>query len=392
VSIAFCAEAVPHWVAFQDGDGEWTEAQPSTTGSLTTYQATLTADRAAVATTRLLANGLASVVVQYGKPTELGIVSVTNPLLCAGAGSRALRGTVAGLGADDQAEISAGLETRTAVLPNGDPGFTLHGLIPGPQEILASRLTRIDPATTVVTRLILRRVDDLPDGTTLPVFDFNSAESFAPATGTVTIEGLGPEGALANTVLRTPHGESVVSFGLNDIHAATRSFLAIPEAQLAPGDLQLLSVGAAPVTTGDSRTTALYFRAPGEQTLTLGPVIIRPAFSTVATTPALRVRAHFVSQAEYDRQTSITFQAGSGNLFTVSMTAAYAALTGGEYDLVVPDLSHAAGFDPAWALHQSPSVFWSASRVGGTVGVGLDATATEGATSRSAIAFGTLPN
>ena len=33
VEIAFCNGAEPQWVAFQDGDGEWTRAQPTISGT-----------------------------------------------------------------------------------------------------------------------------------------------------------------------------------------------------------------------------------------------------------------------------------------------------------------------------------------------------------------------
>lgn len=393
VTIAFCAGNEPSWVAFQDGDGAWTQAQATTNGSRITFKKTFNSDRGAVAMARVFPRQLSAVSVQYGKPEELAMVNVTNPLICGGGQqSLELLGSVAGLGADDEAQIAAGLNLRTAAPRGGEDSFSLGGLTPGPQEILASRVTRLDPNTTVVTRLILRRLGALPDGTTLPVFDFNSAESFAPSTGTVTIAGIGPEGAMVNTLLLTAHSRSVISFDQHDMSAATRSYLALPETKLDPGDLQILSANSGPVSTEDFRATALYFRAPNEQTLTLGPIVTRPTFSTVATTPTLRLRAQFVNQDEYDRNTSVVYQQGETLVFAVGMTAAYAALTGTGYDIVIPDLSQAAGFDPAWALHAGTTVIWTVNRIGGTLGLGLDAVPSEGTVSRNAVSFGTIPN
>src|SRR5690348_745269 len=68
VSIAFCAGSEPNWLAFQDGNGTWTRAQPTTTGSRITYQSTFNSDRGAVATARVFAHGVSSVSVQYGLP------------------------------------------------------------------------------------------------------------------------------------------------------------------------------------------------------------------------------------------------------------------------------------------------------------------------------------
>ncbi|HKA58678.1 MAG TPA: hypothetical protein VKD28_08690, partial [Gemmatimonadales bacterium] len=68
---------------------------------------------------------------------------------------------------------------------------------------------------------------------------------------------------------------------------------------------------------------------------------------------------------------SIFYTADGTSNVGVSMTAAYAAARGG-YDLVVPEFFGVPGFNQAWALHAAPSVRWSASRIGGTLGLGFD--------------------
>src|SRR5439155_287459 len=45
---------------------------------------------------------------------------------------------------------------------------------------------------------------------------------------------------------------------------------------------------------------------------------------------------------------------------------------GGVYDLVIPELIGVAGFDRAWALSATNSLRWSAARVGGTLGLGIE--------------------
>ena len=208
----------------------------------------------------------------------------------------------------------------------------------------------------------------------------------------MTIGGLGAEGATVNTLLRTAHSQSVVSFGAGDMREVTRSFRALPEAQLAPGDLQILSALSGPVVTTDIRSAALYFRSPLEQTLTLGPPITQPTFSTVAATPTLRLRAQFVAQTAYDQLTSVSFQQGQTTVVSVGMTASYVALTGAGYALVIPDLSAVAGFDQTRALRAGVGVSWTAVRTGGTLGLGNNAVPTDGATTRNAIVSGTLPD
>jgi hypothetical protein len=69
------------------------------------------------------------------------------------------------------------------------------------------------------------------------------------------------------------------------------------------------------------------------------------------------------------------------------MTAARAALDATGYDLVVPDLSRVAGFDARWALRAGEPVSWTATRTGGTVAPGFNVVTTNGATTRTGIAF-----
>ena len=132
VSIAFCAGSEPNWLAFQDGNGTWTRAQPTIAGSRITYQNTFNSDRGAVATARVFARGVSRVSVQYALPAELAIVGDTNPLQCGGPVPFALLGSVAGIDTtNEEAQISAGLELRTTAPHGADNTFALLGLSPG---------------------------------------------------------------------------------------------------------------------------------------------------------------------------------------------------------------------------------------------------------------------
>ena len=192
------------------------------------------------------------------------------------------------------------------------------------------------------------------------------------------------------TTLLTSHDEIPVTLLTNQTTDVTLPYVALPEAQLLPGDLQRLFATANPTASAEGRSATLYFRAPTDRTLALGAPLIRPTFITVATAPALRLRAHFAPQTDYDRSAGISYQQGSTTFVGVSMTAAYAALAGGGYDLPVPDLSRAAGFDPAWALRPGGTLLWVAARSGGTLGLGPNATPTDGVTQRSASAAGSI--
>ncbi len=386
VAVAYCAGLEPMWVAFQDGDGAWTHAQPTLSGSNTTFRYEFSAERGAMAT--LNRSGAITVLsVLYGTPAELVTAGDTNPRDCGPAPAKTLLGTVAGLDTNETVFVGGGFSSRARV--SVDRTFELKDLPSGPLDLLATRTTRTD-GSDVITRLILRRDIDLPDSTTLPVLDFASAEAFAPAVANVFLDGLGAEAAASGTRLVTNHDEITVSPLIGFTTDGTRPYVALPESRLLASDLQVLSAGVTAATTGSARTATLYFRAPTDRTLTLGAPLILPAFSTVATAPALRLRAHFVPQSEYDRSVVVSYQQGAATLMDISMTAAYAALTGTGYDLVVPDLSDADGFDPAWTLHPGGTLLWTAGRIGGTLGLGRDAVLSDGATRRAVFSAGVI--
>src|SRR5215211_4350779 len=112
VDVAYCRGAEPAWVAFQDGDGAWTRAQPIPAGPYTTFHHAFTSNRGAVARAQEFASGLTSLSILYGLPSELGIVSDTAFQQCSTDALRTLNGTVAGLGANDVALVSAGNSLR----------------------------------------------------------------------------------------------------------------------------------------------------------------------------------------------------------------------------------------------------------------------------------------
>ena len=387
VVVAYCAGLEPTWVAFQDGDAAWTQAQPTPSGSNKTFRHEFAADRGAIATLSGAGGNITVLSVLYGTPAELVTAGDTNPRDCGPAPAKTLLGTVAQLDTNETAFVSASFNSRVRV--SVDRTFELKGLASGPRDLLATRTTRTD-GSDVITRLMLRRGVDVPDSTTLPVLDFASAEAFAPAVATVSLDGLGAESAVSGTRLLTDRDELTVSLLIGLTTDVTRPYVALPERQLLANDLQILAASTTAATTGSARSATLYFRTPTDRTLTLGAPLIPPMFSTVASGPALRPRAHFVAQSDYDRSAFVSYQQGVTVFVTISMTAARAALTETGYDLVVPDLSGAAGFDPAWSLHPGAALLWNAGRIGGTLGLGRDAVPSDGAVHRTVFAAGAL--
>lgn len=379
VDVAFCDGAQPRWVAFQDGDGEWTRAQPIVAGELATFRQTFTSNRAAIATAREFANGLTALTIQYAAPAELANVGEAGPGLCGVVTDHTVDGTVAGIATDEVAVVSTGRSTREATTVAEGNAFTLRH-VAGPEEIIATRLTRVDD-DIVLSGIILRRGPELPDGATIPVLDFDSPEAVHPVSRDLTLAGFGPEGAVSRNGLRTAHSDNVVIFGHPSVTAVGRPYLAVPEDRLALGDLQFITASTNATNTSNVvRSVTSYFRAPTARALTFPDPPHAPAVSIASTAPTVRPRARFDSQATYDRATGINYQQLQNTVVSVSMTPAYAAVNAGGYDLVVPELTNVAGFDARWALHPGNPLLWTSSRIGGTLGIAPNVAPVDGDT------------
>lgn len=388
VDVLFCSDQAPAWVAFQDGDGVWTTTLPIIDGRHAIYRHRFATNRGGIATGQRFNAGLTTLSVSYGAPAELTAFGNTFPGACTSSPPKTLLGTVAGVGDNQGATVSGGF-SNAFIFP-GDHSFVLSDLTDEPQTILATRTTRANDVLTL-DRIIVRRTSVLPDSATIPVLDFQSDEAFAPTVANVTVDGLAPEGVRTHTALATPNSQSIISFLSNSTTATTRSYNALPEARLAQNDLQALVVSGNTTADLTIRSATVYFRAPVDQTIALGPAAAAPAISVIERTPALRLRSVLADQTAYDRFASIVYQQGSTQV-SVGMTSQYASRTNRGYDLSIPDFSEAAGFDPQWALRANVTgdIFWTETRIGGTLGFGVNATPTNGAFSRSSSRNGTF--
>jgi hypothetical protein len=210
--------------------------------------------------------------------------------------------------------------------------------------------------------------------------------SLAPPRN-LTLTGLG-EGTTVSTRLITSNFSGLLSTPMAYDAGTSGLYVALPEERLRPTDLEELSASTRGVAPSSRITASVYFRTPIDRTLEFGPEIIPPAFTTVATTPTLRVRAQFVPQNAYDRAALIAYQQDTFQV-SVSMTAAYATLIGG-FDLTIPELSGVTGFQPAWALRPGGELRWSAVRLGGTLGLGFDVVPRDGDVERVAFRDDTI--
>jgi len=353
----FCdATRIPVWFAVRDGtSGAWARV---TAGANNTFAFTVNQSVGSVAYTTV-SSGNSTVQVYQGTRAELQFLSTdecaTNPVA-----GKTLNGSVTGLAAIDQATITHGGASGTASFAL--PTYTLNNVYSGPQDLLANRFT---VAGSTVSRIFLQRGLNVANGGTLPVVDFNGANSFAPASAAITVANSGSDGFFLIPSFTTANGASLDLFNDFTATGATRTIFGVPTANLIAGDLHEAFVFASATNNIDSRLVFSYFRALTARTITLGATLNVPTLTSSTASGLARPRARGTIQADYGDLFDATFSQNN-SARTVSVTASRGYLgTVPEYELETPDFASIAGFNPAWGLVPGASTSASISSTGG---------------------------
>jgi uncharacterized membrane protein len=356
VTWRFCdTDRFPLWLAFQDGiGGAWTRVLPTANQ---TYSFTIASNRGGVAYVNRESGSNADVYVFLASREELQQLGqaecTTNPA------RKTLNGTVAGLGAAQTASVYVGGGNGSAAI-NGP--FTVTNVNDGAVDLLAVR-NSFDLATLTFApdRLILRRGVNYPNNGAIPLLDFGGAESFAPASAAITVandngdqlqmtSGFASENSGFTGILST-----VIAGG------ATRTLQGVPLARTQAGDLHQLGVIAISGTTAQ-RAVFQYNREFTTRTITLGPALTAPTVSSLGSAPYPRLRAAGPFQTEYGQQIAVTYTqtSGGGRSWSITATPAWYG-NAATYQLDLPDLTSADGFQTTWALAAGVTTTWSAS-------------------------------
>jgi uncharacterized membrane protein len=395
VGLNFCAAEAPIWVGFQNEGGAW---QRATLNANNQAQVNITAARGAIAYVVQAGSGATASYttnVTYGSAAELTTFGAN---LCGNvAGGKSVTGTVAGVGQTDQVAITLGDASAEVT----GSSFRINEVQPGPRDLLAVR-SSLDLATFSITpnRIIVRRNQNIANGGTIPVIDFNSTEAVTPASARITVSGLGAnEAALPFVSLQTANGASAPFFtGLGAVlggGTGPQTYYGLPTSSLAAGDLHLATVIAFPrsgqeIDATQGRIIAQYFRTVSDRTVTLGPSLNVPTV-TSTTSPYPRPRVQLARQGQYGDAFAATFTQAGTTSRALSMVALASYLQGGStWDLTFPDFTGAAGFDPAWMLRSGTRTDWQVIASGGTGITQVGQVPTEGATFSAALRSGTL--
>jgi hypothetical protein len=383
VSVTFCAADAPIWVAAQDGNGAWTRVLPT---SGTTYQFSFGSGKGGVAVVDTIGTGT-SLNVTYATVADFtGLAATAN---FGGCGAKTVNGTVANVALTETAVASLGF-SFAFVIPAISSSFQLLNVADGPQDLIGVR----SDATFVANKVIIRRALNPANNSTLAVLDFD-AEGFVPASANVTVTGLGLDTAGVSSVFVGAGGSAFGAIGSIPQYVAAsgaQPYAAIPLAQLNANEFQQLSAFA--LAAGDpnrDRSAGVYFRSPVNQAIALGPALNTPTVTKVVTAPNARPRVQLLSQAQYNRFFSASFTQSSLNKdVSLDATAAYFGGTPGTWDVTMPDLSAAAGWNSAWGLQDGTPIDWTVAAEGGA-SPSFDGTITDGSTSQSASVSSATP-
>ncbi|MCR4341650.1 MAG: hypothetical protein NUW01_17380 [Gemmatimonadaceae bacterium] len=341
VTLKLCGDA-PAWVAFQDGDGAWTEVKGVLTGTAHTYTFSMTSPIGGVAVVDTLTCSVVNWVV-YGTAAELA--QLYSGEQC-GSGHKTITGSLAG--------GIAGLYSMVTLGGGWDPvygesgSFTLEEVAPGPQDLIAARGSNFGH-----DRVIIRRGLDLPNDAVIPLLDFNSAEAIALDSATVSID-------------QPPN--DVTSYVTSSIETANRGwapgsistakttswYRGLPASAMIPGDVHRISVS----TLG--RYVDTYVGSIANLTVSLGPVAATPTVTTLSSATPVRMRMTTPVQATYAKVATAGFQAGTRPRWIVNlaMTEGYRGNTD-SWILDVPDFGSTSGYDASWGIPAGTLRSWS---------------------------------
>lgn len=361
----WCSSSLPrYFFAYKDGNGPWTRVTPSGTDS--SYSFSLSSGTGQVAEVTNENGGFRTTIYAY-TAQQMAARAASQCQLFPNSTTRTATGSFGGVTGFRQSLVGMGWWFGSA---NGNGTYSLQNLPAGPLDVVASRNGEItDPSLIPIDKFIIRRGINPASGAVIPVLDFNAAESFAPNLAAWIIGGNNGEPFGVSQSFITAGGTTGPLMPIPGIDgsAGTRTIYGIPQAQTIAGDLH--QVIATIATTGPTPTSPLratrqvikYTRtvAPGQ--LNFGSPMPAPIVSTAPGAPAGRLRFQGTLPEEYNTGVSFDItQTGTNNFLTIHTTRGFLG-AGNIYDVSVPDMTAAIGYDTQWAIRAAIPVQWWAS-------------------------------
>jgi hypothetical protein len=364
----WCSGSLPrYFVAVRDGTGPWTRLMPSNDSI---YSFNLTSATGQLAEVTNDSGGFRTTLYQY-TAQEMAARGPAQCRLIPNVSTRTASGSFGGVAGFRTALAGMGWWFGSA---NGNGTFTMLNLPAGPLDVVGARNGELlVPSAIPVDRLIIRRGINPASGGSIPVLDFNAAESFAPTAVPWTFLNTNGESFGVSQSFTTAGGTTGLFYALPGIDGppTTRTIYGVPLAQTVAGDLHQL---VATVATVDQvpggpirgkRQIIYYGRTLGvPDTLTFGPVLPAPTVSMAA--PG-RLRVQGVLPAEYNAGVSFDLtQTNTARFFSIHATRGFLG-AGTTYALEMPDLTGVLGWDTQFAVRAGIATNWWLSGGGPTL-------------------------
>lgn len=393
VTFSFCGTNadLPVWVGYQDGGNGWAQAA----GSNNTYSFNI-ASTGGVAWVTQSGTTNYELFVYYGTASELnayGAGFCTTPL------TKTVTGTVAGLGASDQASIQFGGRSPSSGGTFASPAFSISGVPDGPRDLVGSRSAfdiQNPLAGFQINKVFIKRGLNPANGGSVGTVDFGSAtDAFDPDSKTVTINGSAGGEALAAFAAFTTADHSSITLGLPTSTSSSNvvTYKAIPSSRTVAGDLHMLSATAMTLAGTDlvaQRFVGTFFRDATNTTITLGAAHSVPTVTIDALSGAgVRLRSSWSRQSDYESIWQARYVQATGSFSRAVFVLATPGYVGAAstIDLRLPNLAAVPGFQQSWGLQQGTEVTWTTTSTGYVLGGG---NAAEGSQFRSALRYGKL--
>lgn len=337
----------PTWFfAVKDGAGAWTRIMPN--GS--SFSFTVSSPTAQVAMVTSDSGGYRTTVYQYTSQ-EIAARAAAECANYPGSSTRQVTGQVTGLTTSELSITSMATWQQSTAGPGS---YTMLNLPSGSIDLLAVRGLANAFGDFTMNKAVLRRGLNPAPGVQNAPIDFNSTEAFTPASVTWTFTNTNNEAFSVLQHFLTAGGTAGLQMPIlgNDRTATSRTLTAIPAAQTVAGDLH--QVVAVVQTTGQiiraTRQIIAYARSLADRTIAFGPAMPAATVTAVAGTPAGRLRAQGTLPNEYASGVSFDMtQTTIARFGTIHATRGFLG-AGVAYDIQMPDLSAATGWDANFAL------------------------------------------
>ena len=339
------------WAGYQSGHGAWKTLAPSGSGGYTFAVADV--GGFAYVRTNATANIYATSIL-LGAAADLQRLSAASCTTT--TATKAVTIPLRGLGGRQPSFVAAN-SAESGAYSDTAGSYVLHTLQDGAHDIIGVLSDSI-----AVRRVIVRRDQNPPPGSTLAIMDFSSSEAADPAAADATVTGMAGQGFLFST-LRTGNG-AFAPFEYRTAADGVIQYHTLP-GSLARGDDEY-TVSAVVDQSAAGRGASMVLNTPTAIGLDLGPSLATPVLSSLPSQGRARILITLAAQSEY-RDLMFAFFSQPGRSVAMEVLPSWFGTLGTEWRVEVPDLSAASGYAPAWGLATGVSTTYQVEADGGNV-------------------------